>query len=351
VPRPGTIARQKLFNRWDGRVRGAVRRGSPDHRSVASTPPAEPSDEEDIELPVAAVARRLGVAPATLRTWDRRYGLGPSAHEEGRRRRYRAADLARLEEMRRLVHEGVAPADAAAAALRTPTDRLARTSSVPVPAAPGTHGGRVLPLPGATPEVRGLGRAAMALDDGAVRDAVVASIRSYGVERTWDELLRPVLRAAGERWAVTGEGVEVEHLLSDVTAAALLEGVPPRPSTASRPVLLAGAPDELHSLPLHVLRAALTSYGVPTRMLGPALPAAALAAAVRRIGPSALVVWSHVPGSAEPDVMAGLPPMRPPVEVFVAGPGWGDRPPPAARLLTDLAEAVTVLRAAARLSP
>ena len=26
-------------------------------------------------LTVAAVARRLGVAPATLRTWDRRYGL------------------------------------------------------------------------------------------------------------------------------------------------------------------------------------------------------------------------------------------------------------------------------------
>ncbi len=34
-------------------------------------------------LTVAAVARRLGVAPATLRTWDRRYGLGPSEHTPG----------------------------------------------------------------------------------------------------------------------------------------------------------------------------------------------------------------------------------------------------------------------------
>ena len=34
-------------------------------------------------LTVAAVARRLGVAPATLRTWDRRYRLGPSAHLAG----------------------------------------------------------------------------------------------------------------------------------------------------------------------------------------------------------------------------------------------------------------------------
>ena len=46
-------------------------------------------------LTVAAVARRLGVAPATLRTWDRRYGLGPSAHAAGSHRRYTADDVDR----------------------------------------------------------------------------------------------------------------------------------------------------------------------------------------------------------------------------------------------------------------
>lgn len=50
-------------------------------------------------LPVAAVARRVGVAPATLRTWDRRYGLGPSRHTDGKQRRYAPDDLARLEVM------------------------------------------------------------------------------------------------------------------------------------------------------------------------------------------------------------------------------------------------------------
>ena len=46
--------------------------------------PAAPSPM----LTVAAVARRLGVAPSTLRTWDRRYDLGPSAHTAGSHRRY-----------------------------------------------------------------------------------------------------------------------------------------------------------------------------------------------------------------------------------------------------------------------
>jgi len=68
-------------------------------------------------LTVAAVARQIGVAPATLRTWARRYGLGPSSHEAGEHRRYCASDLAKLTLMRRLISAGVAPADAAEQAL------------------------------------------------------------------------------------------------------------------------------------------------------------------------------------------------------------------------------------------
>src|SRR5688572_13102224 len=70
-------------------------------------------------LTVAAVARRLGVAPATLRTWDRRYGLGPNQHTAGAHRRYAPQDLARLGVMRRLTLEGVTPAEAARVALAT----------------------------------------------------------------------------------------------------------------------------------------------------------------------------------------------------------------------------------------
>lgn len=64
-------------------------------------------------LAVAAVAKRLGVAPATLRTWDRRYGLGPSGRTAGSHRRYTPDDVARLLVMRRLITEGYAPVDAA----------------------------------------------------------------------------------------------------------------------------------------------------------------------------------------------------------------------------------------------
>ncbi|HZB48699.1 MAG TPA: MerR family transcriptional regulator, partial [Mycobacteriales bacterium] len=78
------------------------------------------SGPPEARLTVAAVARRLGVAPATLRTWDRRYGLGPTLHAAGAHRRYSPADIARLEAMRRLVLDGVPPAEAARIALGQP---------------------------------------------------------------------------------------------------------------------------------------------------------------------------------------------------------------------------------------
>src|SRR3954451_20486310 len=79
-------------------------------------------------LTVAAVARRLGVAPSTLRTWDRRYDLGPSAHTAGSHRRYSPEDLARLVVMRRLTLEGVPPADAARIALARTADLASAAS-------------------------------------------------------------------------------------------------------------------------------------------------------------------------------------------------------------------------------
>ena len=71
------------------------------------------SGDTEEKLTVAAVARRIGVAPATLRTWDRRYGLGPSTHEAGEHRRYCPEDLSKLMLMRRLISAGVSPSDAA----------------------------------------------------------------------------------------------------------------------------------------------------------------------------------------------------------------------------------------------
>lgn len=292
-------------------------------------------------LPVAAVARRLGVAPATLRTWARRYGLGPSTHAAGAHRRYSERDLARLETMRRLVREGVPPGDAARAAL----------AGAPVPAPRPRRagpGGRVLALPGAEEAARGLGRAGMALDSRTVTSAVREELAVRGVVATWEQVLRPVLEAVGDRWAATGEGVEVEHLLADCIAVALREvAEQAHEPLGGRPVLLTCAPDEQHALPIHALAAGLAERGIGSRTLGPALPADALQAAVRRTGPALLFVWSQLPGTADPSVLADLPVMRPPTVLVVGGPGWHRKQlPERVHVADDLAAALDLVEEA-----
>lgn len=308
-------------------------------------------------LSVAAVAHRLGVAPATLRTWDRRYGLGPSEHAAGAHRRYSEADLHRLRTMRRLTLDGVPPAEAARVALGQPllgpAERQGKDRA-DLPTVDGSlrpppgGGGRVLALPGADGVVRGLGRAAMALDAHAVTALVREQVARHGVLQTWDHVLRPVLVAAGARWAATGEGIEVEHLLSDCIAAALREtaaAVPDHPTR--RPVLLACAPDEWHVLPLSALAAGLAERGVATRMLGAATPPSALRAAVRRTGPAVLFLWSQLRSTADPGVLDDLPVTRPPTSLVVGGGGWvGAALPARVTLAHDLPHALDLVSAA-----
>jgi hypothetical protein len=297
-------------------------------------------------LSVAAVARMLGIAPATLRTWDRRYGIGPSAHAPGRHRRYSPEDVARLETMRHALVRGVGPAEAAHYALTTADGR-------PMPAvadARARAGGTMLPLPGAGRYARGLGRAALALDFAAARTVLVEALDALGLVATWDEVVRPVLAAVAQRWAVTGAGVEVEHLLSQSVAAVFSAyDVVRKGAPDGRSVLLAGMPGEQHVLPLLVLGVALGDECVRVRPMGMDLPCPALVAAVRRIAPAAVVLWSQLPDTADVALLGALPETRPRARTFVAGPGWDDvKIPGRVSRLTSLVEAIDALVAATR---
>lgn len=317
-------------------------------------------------LSVAAVARMLGIAPATLRTWDRRYGMGPSTHAAGQHRRYAPHDIVRLELMQGALVRGAGPAEAARYAMTDSAipDSAMTPSAMPdsaaaVPPSGTTHrpsldgsraraGGQMLPLPGASRYARGLGRAALALDFAGARTVLVEAIGAVGVVAAWDEVAHPVLTAVAQRWVATGAGVEVEHLLSQsVTAAFSAHAAAVPTPSGSRPVLLAGMPHEQHVLPLVVLGAALADEGVPGRPLGSDLPVEALVAAVRRTTPSAVVLWSQLAPTADVAVLNALPVTRPRVRTFVAGPGWEQVAlPPRVRCLGSLVDAVDAVVAA-----
>ncbi|GAB2853721.1 MerR family transcriptional regulator [Actinocorallia aurea] len=296
-------------------------------------------------LGVGAVARRLGVSASTLRTWEGRYGIGPSRRSEGAHRRYSAEDVARLEVMNRLILEGAPPGEAARAALGSPPPETPRK--------PRGHGagGRRVPLPDASDRARGLARAAMAMNGPAVLTAVREVLGEDGVVPAWQEVLAPVLRGIGERYAATGEAVEVEHFLSALILACLAERAEPADPSGVRPVLLACAPEEQHSLPLYALAAALAETGVGARNLGMRVPEKALADAVGRTGPAAVFVWSQMRFTGDTGVLDRLPVGRPALRVLAGGPGWRPPFPERVRYVASLEEAVKAVRGALGLLP
>jgi DNA-binding transcriptional MerR regulator len=270
-----------------------------------------------------AVARRLGVAPTTLRSWHHRYGLGPSAPAPGGHRRYTEDDVAVLIVMARLVAQGVVPAIAAG---------MARDGRRPTRPAPGTGRPR-----SAAQTVRGIVRAASRLDGETLRHVLDESFATAGLIDTWDGLCVPALAALGRRTA--DDGVAAVLLLASTVSASLhlLAGTGAAGSRTRR-ALLACAAGERHTLGLEALATALTGRRVPVVMLGGAVAAPVLARAADRMRPALGVVWSQVPRTGRTGLLERLVPSV--GTVVAAGPGWaGRRLPPAVVRVSSLAEA------------
>jgi len=304
----------------------------------------QPAGSPEAGLTVAAVARRIGVAPDTLRTWDRRYGMGPSQHVPGKHRRYNADDVARLEIMRRLVMDGVMPAEAARVAQQTDlrTEKPIRNALRLVPDE--TQSESVVDLDSPKNAARGLVRAANMLDATACQNIISRLLEKNGVLWTWDKVLIPVLVALGERWFATGEGTEIEHMLSEVIISEFqsLTLSIDQPVNA-RPVILASAPHELHTLPLYAIGAALAEHQIASRVLGARLPSDGLASACRKLGPSSVVVWSQSQGTADLEIWRAIAPQRPAPLKIAVGPGWGADLPGDVVTTTSLAETLIAL--------
>jgi len=189
----------------------------------------------------------------------------------------------------------------------------------------------------------------MALDTVEVSRLLRDAIRDVGTVRAWEELAMPVLRAIGERWSQTGDGIEIEHAFSE-TVVGVFRGVTAslRRPVNTRPVLLTCAEGDYHTLPLHALAAALAEDDIGCRLLGVGMPAAALVSAVRRSGPAAVFLFARLP-AGDVEVLHDLPRQRPAPRVVLGGPGW-PRPglPGCVVHVGSLAEAVAQVTAAVR---
>ncbi|WP_240645760.1 MerR family transcriptional regulator [Georgenia sp. SYP-B2076] len=242
----------------------------------AARPRAVQGGATGAPLTVAAVAARLGVAASTLRTWDRRYGLGPSSHEAGSHRRYTPADVARLERMRHLTLQGVAPSDAAQAAVAPVGAEVPRAWAGGAGGAPhegAEHPERLLVDP------LSLAAAAMEPDEPRVHRMLDQEVRDVGIVRTWTKLAKPALTMLAQRERSDRPGVDPEAVITaavlltvrEASAAAEHAGehgvhvVPAGAAAGAHNVLLCAGADQ--RLRAHVIAGGLAEHGVRGRVL------------------------------------------------------------------------------------
>ncbi len=280
-------------------------------RPLRGVPVAEPP-----ALTVAAVARRLGVAPATLRTWDRRYGLGPSEHSAGSHRRYTGDDVARLLIMRRLTLEGVAPAEAARAA-RDADPTLAGDAGARILPHPHTHshpgadGADVVATPAAVVE------AALAQDEDGCRGLLSSAAADVGT--WWTSLVEPARAGLAARTVLARAGEDAEAVLEAAVLGVLRSRPVPAEVLAAvgqRVVLLMAAPAQPRPLALHALAGALTDRGVDARVLtGPVDRHRVLELAVM-VRPLAVVLVGG-PRSTDLRIVGELHGAQPALPIFV----------------------------------
>lgn len=198
---------------------------------------------------ISAFAERTGVAPDTLRKWERRYGVLAPKRTTGGQRRYDASHLARVEWLRDRLAEGYQIGQAAA---------LLRPDVVP------PRGHQALR--------RALLEAAERSDALAIDGLLDHAFAQPRVEDGLEKAIRPALVEVGDRWEAGTLAVGQEHLVSNAVRTRLerllADSLPAVRGTA----VLACAPEERHELGLLSLGLFLARDGWRVIYLGATTP-------------------------------------------------------------------------------
>lgn len=269
---------------------------------------------------VGAVAERLGISASTLRTWERRYDVGPSHRTSGGHRRYTESDIERVTLIQRLIGQGAPPMEAARVAHAVPEEGLAKAlvdAHVEDHVADLDH----------EQVIDGILRAARDYDPTRIGALVTGTLRRDGVIAAWTGVIAPALIRIGLEWSEGNLGIEAEHLSSEVIVSELRAHTRSlgRLDTSGPTIVLASAEDDLHSMPLIALEAGLAEAGLACHVLGSQFPAAALASMTANLRPTVVFVWASLPRDADDQMWQVVTGMTAPTSVILGGPGWPHR--------------------------
>ena len=228
---------------------------------------------------IKRAAELTGISVATLRAWERRYGVVSPQRSDGGYRLYGPEDVRALAIMNSLVNEGWSAREAAAETTRrlssrdpagreTPFgrgDRESRASRV----APLRPGGRYQ-----SEDAEAFIRAAERLDSASATAVLDARFALGTFEHVVDDWLMPTLQLVGEATVRPRLTVAGEHLVSYAVQRRLAAAYEAASGRVDGPTLLIGLPPGArHELGLLAFAVAARRAGFATVYVGADLPA------------------------------------------------------------------------------
>jgi DNA-binding transcriptional MerR regulator len=287
---------------------------------------------------IGELGRRVGVSDHLLRVWERRYGVLQPTRTEGGQRLYFPADESRIRRMQAFLADGLAPAQAASAALAEERDAAPaaeRTGTGPETGQPETgqpetehpvaeHPAAEYPAAEPSGGLAGapaaLAARLVAFDGPGAQSMLDELLARYTAETVLRDVVVPCLRGIGERWAAGTATIGAEHFASNLLRARLGvlaqgwgQGIGPR-------AVLACVPGEQHELGLFIFGIVLHRRGWRVEYLGADTPVADIAAAVAATAAD-LAVIAAADHRLLDRAAAGLAGLAAAVPLALAGPG------------------------------
>jgi DNA-binding transcriptional MerR regulator/methylmalonyl-CoA mutase cobalamin-binding subunit len=228
---------------------------------------------------IKQAARLSGVGEASLRAWERRYGVVVPQRNDSGYRVYSQEDLAAISSMRRLVDDGWSPAEAANAV---------RTGTVP----DGVDPGELLeaePASLTAPEESSAATfaqlflsAAIRLDTAGIEESLDGGFALGSFEYVVDSWLFPTLQTLGSGWASGEIDVAAEHAASHAVHRRLSAAFEAAGSRSRGPAVVVGLPSgSQHDLGALAFATAIRRRGLDVLYLGANVPVDSWEMAVR----------------------------------------------------------------------
>lgn len=219
---------------------------------------------------IRAAAGLSGVPAATLRAWERRYGVPIPRRSASAYRLYNADDVELVRRMRLLIEDGVSPAEAARVVL----------GSAPA-ISDGEHG----PIDGLELAQGRILAATQRWDAPAIDLELMRLSMLLDAQTLFERVIGPVLDEVGARWERGELSIAQEHLVAERLELAVRASLRALERQDGPLVLLACVDAEQHVLALLGATLRFAASGARTVVLGAMTPPSAIADAVRSMAP------------------------------------------------------------------